>query len=102
MRSLGDDAEVLPVLRDRDGVAHYPTGEVTVRFDAAPSDTVLDAFARAQRLRLKRRNEFEARQAVFEPADAPPDWLPDIVARLARAPGVARAWANTASRYTRA
>jgi hypothetical protein len=93
---------VLPVLRDRDGVAHYPTGEVTVRFDDAPSDAALDAFARKQRLRLKRRNAYEARQAVFEPASAPQDWLPDVVARLAKALGVMRAWANTASPYTRA
>ena len=101
-RSLRGQGVVLPVLRDRDGVVHYPTGEVTVRFDEAPSDTALDAFARAHRLRLSRRNALEARQAVFEPAATPADYLPDLVARLAKAPGVARAWANTASPYTRA
>lgn len=101
-RSLHGKGVVLPVLRDRDGVVHYPTGEVTVRFDEAPNDTALDAFAREHRLRLSRRNPFEARQAVFEPAATPADYLPDLVARLAKAPGVVRAWANTASPYTRA
>ncbi|HVJ73349.1 MAG TPA: hypothetical protein VNB03_04910 [Casimicrobiaceae bacterium] len=102
VRSVHADDVVLPVLRDQDGVAHYPTGEVTVRFEVAPSNADLDAFARAQRLRLKRRNAFESQQAVFEPADTPRDYLPDVVARVAKASGVLRAWANTASHYTRA
>jgi hypothetical protein len=90
----------LPVLRDRDGVAHYPTGEVTVRFAQAPGDAALRAFAREQRVTLARRNALEPRQAVFAPAVR--EWLPDVVERLAAAPGVARAWPNTASRYRRA
>lgn len=102
VRSLHVDDVVLPVLRDQDGVAHYPTGEVTVRFAVPPSDAMLEAFARAQRLRLKRRTAFESHQAVFEPADTPRDYLPDVVARVAKASGVQRAWANTASHYTRA
>jgi hypothetical protein len=102
VRSLHGDDVVLPLLRDRDGVAHYPTGEVTVRFDVAPGDDELRAFAREHRLTLERRNAYEPRQAVFAPAGPRSDWLPDVVARLAKAPGVARAWANTASSYTRA
>jgi hypothetical protein len=92
----------LPVLRDRDGVAHYPTGEVTVRFAKAPTDAALRAFARTQRVRFMRRNELEPRQVVFVPARRAGEWLPDVVERLGSAPGVASAWPNTASRYQRA
>jgi len=92
--------DLLPLLRDRDGVAHYPTGEVTVRFDRSPADTALRAFAKAHRVRLARRNALEPRQAVFAPVAH--EWLPDVVARLAGAPGVARAWPVTVSRYERA
>jgi len=98
---LGAGAEVLPVLRDRDGVAHYPTGEVTVRFARAPGDAALRAFAREHGLALARRNELEPRQVVFAPP-AGRDWLPDVVERVALAHGVERAWANTVSRYERA
>jgi hypothetical protein len=89
----------LPLLRDGDGVAHYPTGEVTVRFSEAPSDAALRAFAKAQRVTLARRNAIEPRQAVFAPASR--EWLPELVERLAAAPGVARAWPVTVSRYQR-
>lgn len=100
LRSTAARASMLPVLRDRDGVAHYPTGEVTVRFAEAPSDERLRAFAQSQRVSLARRNALERRQATFAPAA--PEWLPDLVDRLAAAPGVARAWAVTLSRYTKA
>ena len=90
----------LPLLRDRDGVAHYPTGEVTVRFAAAPAEDALQAFAKTHRVALARRNALEPRQAVFVPVAR--EWLPDLVDRLAAAPGVARAWPVTISRYARA
>jgi hypothetical protein len=98
---LGTGLEVLPVLRDRDGVAHYPTGEVTVRFAVPPSDAALRAFTREHGLALARRNELEPRQVVFSPAEGR-DWLPDVVERIAQVRGVERAWANTVSRYQRA
>ena len=98
-----DAADVpLPLMRDGDGVPHYPTGEVTVRFATAPADAALGQFATAHRLRLVRRNELEPRQAVFVAARAAREWLPDLVDRLAAAPGVTRAWPNTVSRYRRA
>jgi len=99
-RDPGARTRWLPLLRDGDGVAHYPTGEVTVRFADAPSDDALHAFAKAQRVTLARRNAIEPRQAVFAPASR--EWLPELVDRLAAAPGVARAWPVTASRYQRA
>jgi len=34
VRELGEELPVFPVLYDRDGAPHYPTGEVTVRFEA--------------------------------------------------------------------
>ena len=100
LRARDARTDLLPLLRDRDGVAHYPTGEVTVRFARAPTDAALGAFAKAHRVTLARRNALEPRQAVFAPAAH--EWLPDLVDRLAAAPGVARAWPVTISRYQRA
>ena len=100
--ALGAGDSALPVLRDRDGIPHYPTGEVTVRFAQAPDDAALRAFTRTHRVTLARRNALEPRQAVFVPIAARREWLPDLVGRLAAAPGVTRAWPNTVSRYERA
>jgi hypothetical protein len=101
-RELGGEAALFPVLYDPGGAPHYPTGEVTVRFDAAPSDADLRRFCAAQGLRLLRRNEYAEEQAVCEPVAPAREFLPDLVARLAAEPGVRRAWANTLSRYRRA
>jgi len=100
LRARDARTDLLPLLRDRDGVAHYPTGEVTVRFAQSPAEEALRAFAKAHRVTLVRRNALEPRQAVFAPAAH--EWLLDIVERLAGAPGVARAWPVTVSRYERA
>jgi hypothetical protein len=100
-RALGGAVELFPVLYDRDGAPHYPTGEVTVRFDEAPSDADLARFCDAQRIRLLRRNTFVAQQVVCAPLSAAADFLPELVARIAAQPGVHRAWANTLSAYRR-
>lgn len=100
-RLMGRSAAVYPVLMDSDGVAHYPTGEVTLRFEKTPTpDEVMD-FARAHGLRLLRGNEFAPQQFVFAPLDSVADFLPDLISRLARSAGVSSAWANTLSRYRR-
>jgi hypothetical protein len=100
-QTLGGNVALFPVLYDRDGASHYPTGEVTVRFDAAPDDASLARFCEAHRLKLLRRNAFVAQQVVCTPASAAAVFLPDLVARIAEAPGVVRAWANTLSAYRR-
>ena len=46
LRARDARTDLLPLLRDRDGVAHYPTGEVTVRFAQSPAD---DALARSRK-----------------------------------------------------
>jgi len=101
-RALGAGIALFPVLHDAGGAAHYPTGEITVRFDSAPSDDELARFCAAQRLRALRRNAFVAQQVVCEALAAAEEFLPEIVARLAAEPGVRRAWANTLSHYRRA
>jgi len=101
VHGLGGDAFAYPVLLDRDGAPHYPTGEVTVRFARTPTPAELDAFAKGHRLRLLRANDFAPQQFVLEPLDRAHDFLPDLVARLCAAPGIRSAWANTLSRYRR-
>jgi hypothetical protein len=100
-KALGGAVDLFPVLYDQDGMSHYPTGEVTVRFVDAPSDAELARFCDAQRVRLLRRNTFVTQQVVCTPASASADFLPDLVARIASQPGVHRAWANTFSAYRR-
>jgi hypothetical protein len=90
-----------PVLIDRDGAEHYPTGEVTVRFEKKPSPDALTAFAHEQELRLVRANEFAPQQFVVAPLDPSKEYLPRLVARLSAYPSVRAAWANTLSRYRR-
>jgi len=101
-RQLGEAAFAYPVLLDRQGMAHYPTGEVTVRFRGAPAPGELQEFAARHQLRLLRANEYTPLQFVLEPLDRADLFLPDLVARLAGAPGVHSAWANTVSRYRKA
>jgi hypothetical protein len=100
-RALGD-AALLPVLYDPGGMPHYPTGEVTIRFETAPSDPELRSFCDTHGLRLLRRNEYAEQQIVCAPLEAAHQFLPDLVARLGSQPQVRRAWANTLSRFRRA
>lgn len=100
-RALGGALAAYPVLYDRDRAPHYPTGEVTIRFESAPSDAELGSFCGQQQLRLLRRNAFVAQQIVCEPASAADEFLPELVRRLADLPGVSAAWANTQSSYRR-
>jgi hypothetical protein len=100
-RALGDAIALYPVLYDRDRAPHYPTGEVTIRFESQPSDADLGHFCGQQRLRLLRRNEFVGQQVVCEPVSAASEFLPELVGRLAGLPGVKAAWANTQSSYRR-
>lgn len=97
---LDEGTPLFPVLYDRSGAPHYPSGEVTVRFEQVPSAAELRRFCNEHGLELLRRNEFVAQQVVCEPIAR--EFLPDLVARLAAQPGVRRAWANTLSRYRRA
>ena len=90
-----------PVLEGPDGAAHLPTGEITVRFEASPTDDQLLAFASDHGLVLRRRTELAPQQAVFAPLRLADTYLPDLVDDLDKASGVETAWANTLSRYRR-
>lgn len=90
-----------PVLRDADGNELWPTGALIVRFRRRPSDKQLDAFAAEEGLVVGARNEFVPEQASFRPRHPRAEYLPDLVARVARRGEVAAAWAGTASRYRR-
>jgi hypothetical protein len=90
-----------PVLIDGDGAEHYPTGEVTVRFEEKPSPALLESLARDQQVELVRENEFAPQQFVVVSRDPNKEYLPRLVERLSGYPGVRSAWANTLSRYRR-
>lgn len=100
-KALGGKRAAYPVLIDVDGTPHYPTGEITVRFEQASSDANVDAFASAHRLKLVRANELAPKQFVFSPIASAAEFLPDLIARLAAQSGVSSAWANTLSVYRR-
>jgi hypothetical protein len=90
-----------PVLLDDRNQPHFPTGDVTVRFTHAPSQTDLERFAKAHGLHLRGRNAFVPDQACFTPARPRGTYLPELLQSLADTQGVAAAWANTLSRYRR-
>ena len=92
---------VYPVLIDHRGETHYPTGEVTVRFEHTPSADSLRHFGESQGLLLERANPYAPQQFVFVPIHPTQEYLPRLVDRLARLPGVRRAWANTLTRFRR-
>lgn len=93
---------VAPVLLDEAREPHFPTGEISVRFQLELEQVELERFAAAHGLRLRRRNEFVPEQAVFAPLEPRRMYLPDTLASLRAADDVAEAWANTLSRYQRA
>jgi hypothetical protein len=97
-----DAAWAQPVLVDDEGHERYPTGELTLRFDEPPTDEELRAFAHSRHLRTARRNTYQPAQVVLVPEQPRAVFLPELCDELERVPGVARAWLNTLSHYTRA
>jgi hypothetical protein len=95
-------AWVSPVVVDASSEPHYPTGDVSVRFHASPSDTDLEVFAEHNGLELRARNEFVPAQVSFRPRDARGTYLPDLVQDLERDETVKSAWLNTKTAYKRA
>lgn len=98
---LGDLGTVQPVLLDELGEAHFPTGEISVRFHEAPADDRLQKFAEEHGLRLRDRNELVPQQAVFRPADPSSSYLPKVVQELAQTHDTKAVWANTLTRFRR-
>jgi hypothetical protein len=97
---VNEDVSIQPVLVDEAGAEHYPTGTVAVRLREEPSQPALEAFARRHGLRVRAKNEFVPSQVTFEPLEAA-RYLPKLVEELEGDPAVARAWAETISRYRR-
>lgn len=98
---LGELGTVQPVLLDETGEAHFPTGEISVRFHEAPPDDRLQEFAAEHGLRLRDRNEFVPQQAVFRPAAPSTTYLPKVVQELAETKDAKAVWANTLTRFRR-
>jgi hypothetical protein len=96
----GKIAWAAPTVGDT-GQESYPTGEVSIRFEAAPDQSELDRFVQEHGLELRRRNEFVPEQVVVAPSDARKTWLPDLVEHLNNDGTVAKAWPNMLSRYRR-
>ena len=93
-------AQVDPVLLDEYGEAHYPTGEVTVRFKQPPTHEFLDRFAGVHGLEVRSRNQYVPAQVAF--TITAHRCLPELLEALAPDDNVAAVWANTKSRYRRA
>jgi hypothetical protein len=99
--AVGSAEWVAPVVVDESGRPSFPTGSIGVRFREPPADGELQAFADDHGLRLLRRNEYVAEQAVFAPVDSGTTFLPDVVDRLRDDPRVQTAWPVTTSGYER-
>lgn len=98
---LGEAGKVHPVLIDEMGHPHFPTGEISIRFNETPPDERLQEFAVEHGLRLRDRNEFVPQQAVFWPADPSASYLPKLVQDLAGKDDTKAVWANTLTRFQR-
>jgi hypothetical protein len=98
---LGSAGTIQPVLLDEGGVPHYPTGEISVRFQEPPPDKLVQDLAAAHGLRLRDRNEFVPEQVVFQPLDAARSYIPELVRELADAGSGLTVWANTLSHFRR-
>jgi hypothetical protein len=90
-----------PVLMDEQGQPHLPTGEVSARFEHAPSQDDLLAFAGSYGLELRSRNEYVKEQATFRLTEPRTTYLPDLVRSIGNEKGIRTAWANTLTRYSR-
>ena len=90
-----------PVLVDADGVEHYPTGDLMVRFSEPPSGDELSRFAERFALLIVERNKWVPAQVRFERVESD-RFLPELVLALEKADGVRAAWATTLTRYERA
>src|SRR5262245_24544796 len=99
--AAGSFAMVQPVLLDEHHNQHYPTGEISVRFNEVLSDKLLRQFAAKHKLRLRTRNEFVPQQAVFELRDPVGTYLPEVIQELIETKQTKEVWANTLSRYKR-
>lgn len=96
-----DNHWVAPILLDPLSEEHVPTGDVSVRFDHVLTEQQINEFALSHGLVLEERNKYVDQQVRFKPKQLETTYLPDLVDSLTREKGVARAWANTLSRYTR-
>jgi hypothetical protein len=94
------EGEVDPVLLDESGEPHYPTGDVTVRFEKAPTPEFLASFTKKYGLEVRSQNKYVAEQLAFTPAGR--RYLPELLDEIKQADNVASAWANTISPYRRA
>jgi len=100
--SRQSDAEwAAPVVTDDEGNESYPTGEITVRFKAAPSDDELQQFAADHGTTVARRNELQPAQAVLVPDEPRGTFLPEPCETIESDAEVEAAWPNTISRYRR-
>jgi hypothetical protein len=98
---LGMEGTIHPVLFDERGNPHYPTGEITVRFNNSLSDEQLEQFAETHHLRLRDRNEYVPEQAVFYPLEPEESYIPELLKEIAEEKNAKAVWANTLSRYER-
>jgi hypothetical protein len=89
-----------PTIEDA-GQESYPSGEVSIRFEAPLDDADVDSFVKQHELELRRQNEFVPQQVVVAPTRERKTWLPDLIQSLNSERVVAKAWPNTLSRYRR-
>lgn len=98
---LGGDAVVSPVMEDSGGEAHYPTGEITVRFAAAPDEAAVGRLIDAFDLEVAGRNRWVPSQITFRRRHPRGAYLPELIEAIAAATGVRAAWAGTESKLER-
>ncbi len=101
MNRIGPQYLPIPIIQDELGVLHYPTGEITLRFQRSLSDQEVQNFCNEHGFCFRRRNEFVPEQIVCQAGQLGPSYLPDLIEQASSLPLVATIWLNTISTFER-
>ncbi len=100
-RLLGAGYLVLPAIVDEAGQCRYPTGLLSLRFEADASEQALQTVADTYGLEFVGRAKFTRQQALFRPADGSDVFLPDVSGKIGNDRQIKAVWFDAESAYSR-
>lgn len=98
---LGDDYQILPVLRNEGGSDRYPTGVLSLRIRNTLDPAELGAIATEYGLELVRHTPLAPLQAQFKLLRPAAVFAPALVARLEQDLRIEAAWLDADSAFVR-
>ncbi|MET4209154.1 hypothetical protein [Bradyrhizobium sp. LA2.1] len=98
---VGTEGVVAPILADDEGNRLLPTGRMQVRFKEAPTDKVLQTFAKKHKVAPGQRNKWSPQQAEFAVRTDDTRYFPDVAAEMEKDSKVATAWPDVRAAFRR-